>query len=204
MTPDRTILLHGFKLSGHSHRAEAMLRLLDLPFAYHEVDLRGGEQRTAGFLALNPFGTVPVLEDGGVVVADSAAIIVYLALRYDPARRWLPADPVEAAEVQRWLSVAQGPVYNGPAVARMIRLFGMRRDHALAVSIARDLLRVMDGTLASRAYLAGPRPTLADVAVYGYVARAPEGDVPLDDYAQVRAWLDRVEAIPGFPPMPVA
>ncbi len=97
MRPAAPILFHGFKLSGHSHRAELLLRLLDLPYTFREVDLIGGEQRTEGFLRLNPFESVPVIEDGDVVVADSVAILVYLAMKYDPARVWLPVDPTAAA-----------------------------------------------------------------------------------------------------------
>jgi glutathione S-transferase len=204
MTSDRTIVLHGVKLSGHSHRVELMLKILDLPYEYRHVDLAGGEQRTPAFLALNPFGTVPVIEDGNVVLGDSAAILVYLATRYDPARRWLPEGAVEAAQVQRWLSVAQGPVFNGPNTARLIKLFGRQGDHPRAVAIANGLLKVMDSELRQRPFLVGEDATLADIAVYSYVAWAPQGEVSLDDFAAVRTWLARVEALPGFLALPAA
>jgi glutathione S-transferase len=204
MTPNGTIVLHGFGLSGHSHRAELMLRLLELPYEFREVDLGGGAQKSPEFLALNPFGAVPVLEDGAVVIADSVAILVYLASRYDPERYWLPTDPVRAAHIQRWLSVAQGPVAFGPALARVIKLFGAPLDHARAVTIAHGLLAVLDQELSRRSFLVGEQASLADIAVYSYVARAPEGEVSLDDYAAVRAWLGRVEALPRFFPMPVS
>ena len=199
-----TITLYGTKLSGHSHRAELMLNLLGLPYNYRNVDLAAGMQRTPDFLALNPFGTVPVIEDGEVVIADSAAILVYLASRYDAERRWLPTDPVAAARVQRWLSVAQGPVYNGPASARIARLFGGEFDHARAVIVAGRLFAVLEQQLAGRRFLVGDGPTLADVALYSYVARAPEGEVSLEPYPAIGAWLARVEALPNFLPMPLA
>jgi len=201
MTTDAKIILHGFKPSGHSHRAELMLSLLKLPYEFRNVDLRRLEQKTPEFLALNAFGTVPVLDDGGVVIADSVAILVYLSLRYDPALRWLPADPVEAARVQRWLSVAQGPVFNGPATARIIKLFGGPGDHQRAITTAEKLLAVLEAELVLHPYLAGLYPTLADVAVYSYVARAPEGGVSLDAFAAIQAWLKRIEELPGFLPM---
>jgi glutathione S-transferase len=204
MTGTQTIVLHGYELSGHSHRAELMLNLLGLPYEFRRVDLAKGAQRTPEYLALNPFGTVPVIEDGEIIIADSVAILVYLALRYDPARRWLPADPVAAAEVQRWLSIAQGPVAFGPARARIIKLFGAPFDHQAAVALSNRLLPVLEQTLAAREFLAGNGATLADVAVYSYVARAPEGEVSLDPYPAIRAWLGRVEALPHFLPMPVA
>ncbi len=204
MTSQRTIVLHGFRLSGHSHRAELMLKILDLPYEFRHVDLAAGEQRTPAFLALNPFGTIPVIEDDDFVLADSAAILVYLATRYDPERRWLPEDPVQAAQIQRWLSVAQGPVFNGPATARIVKLFGGPGDHQRAVAVAGRLLKVLDGELRQRSFLVGEQPSLADIAVYSYVAWAPQGEVSLDGFAAVRSWLARVEALPGFLALPVA
>src|SRR3978361_1666409 len=121
---EQEITLYGARRSGHSHRAELMLNLLNLPYEFRQVDLSGGAQKQPTFLRLNPFGTVPVIKDGDVVVADSVAILVYLALKYDPSRTWLPTDPLKAAQVQRWLSVAQGDVFNGPCKARLVQLFG--------------------------------------------------------------------------------
>ncbi len=199
-----SIILHGFPLSGHSHRAELMLNLLGLPYEFRQVDLAGGEQHGAAFLALNPFGTVPVLEDGDIVIADSVAILVYLATRYDPARRWLPADPVAAAQIQRWLSIAQGHVFNGPCAARLVKLFKRDFDHARAVATAERFFAVLEPYLTGRDFLVGDGATLADVALYSYIARAPEGGVSLAPYPAIRAWLERVEALPKFFAMPVA
>lgn len=202
MSPNKPILLHGFPLSGHSHRAELMLRLLGLPFDFHQVDLAGGEQRGEAFLKLNPFGTVPVIEDDGIVIADSCAILVYLATKYDPDGAWLPRDAQGAAEVQRWLSVAQGPVFNGPCCARLVNVFGMDLDHARAKAVAERLFAILDGVLGGRTFFVGERPTVADVALYSYIAHAPEGGVALAPHAHLAAWLRRVEALPGFVAMP--
>ncbi|HEX7690254.1 MAG TPA: glutathione S-transferase, partial [Burkholderiaceae bacterium] len=108
------IRFHEFPLSGHSHRVAQMLAMLELPVERVAVDLAAGDQRRPGFLALNRFAQVPVIEDGDVVVADSNAILVYLAKRYGAGTGWLPEDPAGAARVQRWLSVAAGPVAFGP------------------------------------------------------------------------------------------
>jgi glutathione S-transferase len=195
-------ILYGFPKSGHSHRAELMLRLLGVDFDFQEVDLAGGEQRGEAFLKLNPFGTVPVLDDNGEIVADSCAILVYLASKHDPAGQWLPRDPFGAAQVQRWLSVAQGPVFNGPCCARLVTVFGRDFDHARAVTVGQILLTTLDGTLAGKTFLVNGRPTIADVALYSYIAHAPEGGVDLAPHPQVIAWLKRIEALPGFAPMP--
>jgi len=195
-----TLTFYSFPLSGHAHRVALMLSLLDVPHRKVDVDLRGGEQKRPPFLALNAFGQVPVIDDGGVVVADSTAILVYLAKRYG-GQAWLPEDPAGAAAVPRWLSAASGPLAIGPAAARLVTLFGAAYDVDSTLARAHALLKVMNGELAARDFLAGTTPTIADVACYAYVAHAPEGNVSLEAYPHVRAWLGRIESLPRFVPM---
>lgn len=136
------------------------------------------------------------------MVADSNAILVYLAIKYDPARQWYPMEAKVAAEVQRWLSVAAGPLFSGPAVARLVGLFDARHDLARAQATAAGVPGVMETHLAtSRPFFSGQTPTIADIALYSYTAHAPEGHVPLDPYPQSRDWISRIEALPGFVPM---
>lgn len=203
-SPDHPILVYRMRggLSGHCHRVELLLGLLQLPFEAVDVDLRAGEHKRPEFLARNPFGQVPVIQDGDTVLADSNAILVYLASRYAPGR-WMPQEPLAAARVQRWLSVAAGPLAFGPAAARAIALFGRPEDPAPAIARAHQLFGTMDAELTRSPWLAGAQPTLADIANYSYTARAPEGAISLDAYPAIRAWLQRVEALPGFTPMPV-
>ncbi len=199
--PTRPIRLHRMALSGHCHRVELFLSLLGLPCERVDVDLAAGQHKQPAFLALNRFGQVPVIEDGDVVLGDSNAILVYLEGRYAPGQ-WLPRDPVGAAQVQRWLSAAAGPLAFGPAAARVVELFRRPDDPAAAIARAHGLLAVMEAELAQGAWLAATGPTLADIAMYSYVVTAPEGRVSLVDYPLVRGWLARVEALPGFLPMP--
>ncbi|HSH90836.1 MAG TPA: glutathione S-transferase [Ramlibacter sp.] len=201
--PQQPIRLYGMALSGHCHRVELFLSLLDLPFEVVPVDLAGGEHKQPGFLAKNPFGQVPVIEDGEVTLADSNAILVYLAGRYAPGQ-WLPGDPHGAARVQRWLSAAAGPLAFGPAAARVIQLFKRPDDPAQAMARANALFTVMEGDLGRQPFLAGNEPTIADIANYSYAARAPEGNVSLEPYPRLRAWLARIEALPGFVAMPTS
>lgn len=195
--PERPLRLHRFALSGHAHRVELMLSLLGLPHETVDVDLPGGEHRRPDFLRLNAFAQVPVLEDGDVVLPDSNAILVYLASRYDASGRWWPRDPLACAQVQRWLSVAAGPLAHGPAAARVARLFGRPQDPRCH-QVAHELFQRMEAQLDGRDWLAAAHPTLADVALYSYTAHAPEGGVSLQDYPRLRAWIARVEALPGF------
>jgi glutathione S-transferase len=197
--PANPIRLYRHALSGHAHRVELFLSLLGLPCELIAVDMVRGAHKAADFVAKNnPFGQVPVMEDGDIAIADSNAILVYLATRYDSARRWLPRDPVAAARVQQWLSVAAGQLAYGPSMARLAVLFGARLDLERARAIGRQLYDVLDGYLIDRRFLVGDTPTIADIAIYSYTAHAPEGGVLLDPYAHVRAWLARIEALHGF------
>jgi len=196
-TSPRPIRLHGHPLSGHVHRVELFLSLLGLPFEKITVDLACAEHKSAAFLALNPFGQLPVIEDGDLVLADSNAILVYLALTYDADAQWLPRDAIAAARVQRWLSVAAGQLAHGPAAARVAVVFGRPQEQAPREAAAR-LFALMDQQLAAQPYLAAAHPTIADVALYSYTAHAPEGGVSLAPYPQLRQWLARIEALPRF------
>ena len=202
LRPAHPIRLHRMPLSGHCHRVELFLSLLGLPVELVEVNMAAGAHKAPAFLQLNPFGQVPVIQDGDIALTDSNAILVYLASRYAPdADAWLPRDPLQAAAVQRWLSVAAGPLAFGAAVARAIVVFKRTTQPDEVIQRAHSLLAVMEATLQHSDYLAGNRPTLADVANYSYTAHAPEGRVALDAYPHVRAWLARIEALPGFVPM---
>jgi glutathione S-transferase len=199
--PTRPIRLHTHLLSGHAHRAELFLSLLGLPFERIEVDLVRGAHKRPEFLALNPFGQVPVIEDDGAVIADSHAILVYLALRYDSTGRWLPRDPFGAAQVQRWLALSAGPQVNGAAHARWLSIIG-KPVPSTATETASALLRQIEQHLQGRDWLVGDGPTIADVALYSYTAHVPEGGVPLEPYPALQAWLGRIEALPGFVDLP--
>ena len=174
--PRVPLVLYRSPLSGHAHRAELFLSLLGLQYRLVDVDLRGGEQHREPFLRLNPFGQVPVLDDNGVVLGDSNAILVYLATRYDDGR-WLPRDPVGAARVQRWLSVAAGEIAFGPAAARLGVLFGrpVPLDDAIArtedeIKLIREyrdrlIADVVTGQVDVRGWQPGPDDVVDDAAL---------------------------------------
>ena len=144
---------------------------------------------------------MPVIEDGDITLSDSNAILVYLASKYDSYRTWLPEDFAQAAQVQRFLSVAAGKVAFGPAAARLVNVFGAGLDHQNAKNIAHALIGELNDHLADSIWLVGQLPTIADVANYAYIAHAPEGDVSLAEYPHIRRWLTRFEALQGFVPM---
>lgn len=195
------IKLYHFPKSGHAHRARLMLSLLKLEPEVIFVDLAKGEQKKPEFLALNPFGQVPVIDDNGTIIGDSNAILVYLAKTYGQGR-WLPQDVAGEARVQRWLSIAAGPLAFGPAAARLITVFGAGFNADEVIGRAHNLLKVMEAELGKASFLTGSEPSIADIANYSYIAHAPEGNVSLDAYPNVRAWLARIEALDDFVAMP--
>jgi glutathione S-transferase len=192
--------LYWHALSGHSHRAQLFASLIGAEVEIVEVDLAKGAHKASEFLKLNPFGQVPVLVDGETIVPDSNSILVYFAKKHGRTD-WLPEDAAGAASVQRWLSVAAGQIAFGPAAARLITVFGAPYNADEVIKRAHAVLTLIDAALAGHDWIvAGPKPTIADVALYSYVARAPEGNVDLSRYGNVTAWLARVEALPGFVP----
>ena len=200
--PAQPIRLHHFALSGHAHRVLLALSLLGLPHEVVPVDMRGGQHKSPAFLAMNPWGQVPVIQDGEVTLADSNAILVYLARRYDATGQWLPQDALGQARVQHWLSAAAGLLAFGPAHARVAHLFKRPLDPR-AYQLAATLLGVMEAHLATQRWLASTEaPTIADISLYTYTAHAPEGGIDLAPYPHVRRWLGDVEALPGFVGMP--
>ena len=149
--PARPIRLYRHALSGHCHRVELMLSLLELPFETVEIDFASAEHKQPAFLAISPFGQVPAIDDDGLLFADSNAILVYLASRYDTQGVWLPRDPVAAARVQRWLSVAAGDIAFGPAAARVAEVFKRDVDTRAMIERAALLLSRMEAHLAAPA-----------------------------------------------------
>ncbi|MEA5447363.1 glutathione S-transferase [Leptolyngbya sp. CCNP1308] len=195
------IQLYGHDVSGNSYKVRLFLELLGLDYEWVKVDLMQGEHKAADFLALNAFGQVPVLVDGEVTLADAQAILVYLARQYG-GDTWLPVDALPLAQVVRWLSTAAGEVRQGPENARLYHLFkvaniNIERSHQKADHI----LTQLDKHLSTRSWLEFDSPTIADVAVFPYVALARDGKINLDAYPNVLTWIERVKQLPGFVPM---
>lgn len=193
------IRIHSFPLSGHAHRVELFANLAGIEHEVIYVDLPKGAHKKEDFLTLNPFGQVPVIEDGDTVICDSNAILIYLARKYAPS--YIPEDPKDEAEVQKFLTLAAGELAFGPAAARLINIFKAPLDRNFAEATAAKILTKLDNHMQERDFLVGDKPTIADVAIYTYTAHAPEGDIALDPYPNVQRLLQNIEALEGFKPM---
>ncbi|CAD6872241.1 glutathione S-transferase family protein [Methylomonas fluvii] len=195
------ITLYDMSLSGNCHKVRLLLGLLVLPYQIQAVDLRGGEQRSPEHLQRNPFGQVPVLDDEGLIIRDSQAILVYLAKRYG-GEKWWPDDAYQLAQIAAWLSTAANEVANGPAKLRVHHKFGSPIDTAAAGHTADKVLGIIDRHLQNQDWLVGDSVSIADIAVYPYLALAPEGGLDIETYSNTLAWFQRLRALPGYVAMP--
>ena len=195
------ISLYEFALSGNCHKVRLMLSLLGQEYRSVLVSGQQKEHKSAEFLSKNPFGQVPVLQDHETIIRDSQAILVYLARTYG-VEYWLPQAPAAMAEVIAWLSTAANEVTRGPNALRANHKFGRAINQLEAEIIYDSLLDVLQTQLHQQTYLVGDQPSIADIAMYPYIALAPEGDVDLSGYPAVTAWLTRIQALPGYVGMP--
>jgi len=186
--------------SGNSHKVRILLALLSVPCETVVLDAKAREHKLPSFLKLNPRGEVPVLEDGGTVLWDSAACLVYLARKFG-GDQWLPADPAAMAEVIQWVALAGNEIQFGLQYARR----GVLQDRWTAGTLeqgqamGRVALQALEGRLKDHDWLALDRPTIADIACFPYIETAPEAKVPLGPYPAAGAWLARCRALPGWP-----
>ncbi|KAB0583976.1 glutathione S-transferase [Ideonella dechloratans] len=193
--------LYDLVLSGNCYKVRLFAALAHVPLEIVPVDFLAGEHKRSPLIDLNPWGELPILVDGEVVLRDSQAILVYLAQKY-AAPQWLPRDAAGLAAVVQWLSTAANEVQNGPASARLVDKFGYAIDKADTLRRSARILPLLEAHLSQHAWLAAAQPTIADCAVFPYVALAPEGGVDLEPWPQIRAWIQRVKALPDFLPMP--
>jgi glutathione S-transferase len=184
--------LHDYAASGNCYKVRLLLALLGRDHERVPVDIFAGDTLTDAYGALNPLRETPVLElDDGTAIAQSGAILWYLA----DGTAFLPAAPVARAHVLQWLFFEQERVMGGIGGPRFRRLTG-RPEIPGRLAIGADALALLDAELARRDWLVGDGPTIADVAVFGYGHVAHEAG--LEPGEHVRAWFERIRALPGF------
>lgn len=188
--------LYDFAPSHNCYKVRLLLAILGLNYRRVPVDLMAGGGRTPDFLALNPRGQVPVLDDEGEAIWESTAILVYLARKYGEPD-WLPYEAAALARVARWLAVAQNELLYGLGRAHWLSRGG-KGDMDEAVRRGRRGLELLNLQLAIGPWLAALHPTVADIACYPHASLAPEAGVALDDYPHVIRWCRSIEAIPNY------
>lgn len=195
------IRLYNYELSGSCYKIRLMLSLLKLDAELVPIDFVHKEHKSSDFLALNPLGELPVLEDGALTLRDSQAILVYLASRYDSSRTWYSDDPSEQGQIQQWLSTGGGEIMNACG-ARLVKSLNYQLDIKKLQAGAHRVLSIMNDHLAERDYLVLSRPTVADISCFPYTALAWEGGVDISGYPHLIEWIQRIKTLDGFVGMP--
>ena len=190
--------LYNVAYSGNSYKVRLLLSQLGIPCETIEVDILNGESRTAEFLKINPNGRTPVLDDNGFVLAESNAILAYLA----KGTKFLPEDRKMFSLVFQWMFFEQYShepciatsrfwLQHKPDSPEKTALLASKRDGGRAA------LKIMEDHLAKNDFFVGDYG-LADIALFAYTHVAHEGAFPLDDFPRIREWIGRVRTRPGF------
>jgi glutathione S-transferase len=190
--------------SGNCWKPAVLMKQLQTPFEWVEVNLLKGESRTPEFLRKNANGKVPLLEvtSGSrerQYLAESNAMLCYLA----EGSPYLPADKWQRAKVLEWMFFEQYSHEPNIATVRWWVHFLKKQDEwqdkiAEAMKRGHAALAVMERQLAQTPFLAGSAYTIADIALYAYTHVAHQGGYDLAAYPGVRAWLARVAQQPRF------
>jgi len=195
------MLLYDFELSGSCYKIRLFLNILGRDYDTVKVDFVNKEHKSEKYLRLNPFGEIPIFEDGNLRLRDAQAILVYLARRYDQSKQWYPDDPEAMGRIQQWLSTGGGEVMNS-AGARLVKILNYPLDLEKLQAGAKRVFKIMDDQLATREWLELGHPTVGDIACFPYTAMAGEGGIDLAPYPNILRWIERVKRLPGFIPMP--
>lgn len=195
------MLLYDFELSGSCYKVRLLMNILGLQYDTVTVDFVNKEHKTEKYTRLNPFGEIPIFEDGDLRLRDAQAILVYLARKYDRKNVWYPDDAESMGRIQQWLSTGGGEVMNS-AGARLVKILNYPLDLEKLQAGAKRVFKIMDDHLATRDFLELGHPTVADIACFPYTAMAGEGGIDLAPYPNIGKWIARMKRIPGFIPMP--
>lgn len=201
------LTLHEDPCSGNCYKIRLTAALLAKPLALKRYDITKGETRTPAFLGtVNANGRIPVLQIGEGAEArflpESNAACWYLA----HGSALIPEDRFAQADCLRWMFFEQ---YNHePNVATLRFWLSIVGEANLSEEQRRLIpakraggeaaLALMDEHLETRAFLCGAAPTLADIALFAYTHLAEEGGFGLGDYPHIRAWITKIQALPGF------
>ncbi len=197
------IELYGDSISGNCYKLQLACSQLDIDYTWHEVDIMAGGSRTDEFLAMNPNGKVPLMAlADGHYLSESNAILCYLAEGSSLAGE----DRFERANVLRWMFFEQYSHEPYIATSRFIIQYLGRPEEREGDLESRkgggyQALDVMELELSDNDFIANDKYSIADIALYAYTHVADEGGFDLGDYPRINAWLQRVEAQPGYVPM---
>ena len=193
--------LYNVAYSGNSYKVRLLLAQLGIPCELVEVDILSGKSRTPEFLKINPNGRTPVLDDNGFVLAESNAILAYLAC----GTKFLPDDRKTFGLIFQWMFFEQ---YSHEPYIAPSRFWLQHKpdspERGVILAARRDggwaALKIMEDHLGKNDFLVADY-TIADIALFAYTHVSHEGGFPLDEFPKIQGWIERVKSQPGFIPM---
>ena len=191
--------LYQMQDSGNCYKVRLQLSRLKVPFTLHDVDILEGESRTEDFLSLNPNGRIPLLAFDDKHLPESNAILWYLAEQHGN----LPEDGYQRAQILQWMFFEQYSHEPFIATSRFwITIVGEPENYQEELkakrAVGESALSVMETHLATNDYFVSSGFSIADIALYAYTHVADEGGFSLAPYPAIKAWIQRVEAQPGY------
>lgn len=165
---------------------------------YKKIQLNKGEQRSDSFLQLNPDGKIPVLIDGEYILNESAAILQYLAEKYQSS--FWPSEAIYQSKVLKWMFWQCNDWNNTVGVFShenvVLAHWGIEKNELLSEQFMEHFHRIVTKfniALKARQYLVGHHYTIADISISSYLMFADEANIPLAQYQNVRSWLEKLK-----------
>eukprot|EP00253_Pinus_taeda_P027781 PITA_27781 len=204
-----TIKVHGNRLSTATGLVLSCLEEKQVDYELVVVDLAAGAHKQPQYLALNPFGTVPTIQDGDLTLFESRAVVKYLAKKYKGQGTELFGNSLsEEALVEQWCEV-EGQSYNSPASTILVQILfvpmrGGTTDEAVVEMNVEKLVKVLDiyeERLSKSKYLAGDFFSLADLqhlpTTHYLVTACGKGDL-ISSRKHVKAWWEDISCRPAW------
>lgn len=194
------LTLYDYLPSQNGYKIRLLLNHLRCEYRSQIVSIFEGEGQRPEYLEINPTGAVPAIRlDDGRVLAESNAILFYLA----EGSAYLPDDPYDRAKILQWMSFEADYIQTTAGSLRYWTLTGKipRRPREIVEGKrlgALKALAALDRELGQRAFILGERYTVADMSLFAYTHVARDADLPLDNFRNVIAWIDRIQRQPGF------
>jgi glutathione S-transferase len=193
-------ILYHSPFSQHARRVVSLFIEAGLPYQLRHVAMEKGEHMSPGYLSINPNHQVPTLLDGDIKMHESNAILRYLCVKHSLSD-WYPSTPAELAATEQWLEWNQCRL--SPAVVDIVlnTVFLGERGDQDAIARGRNKLRelepILDKGLSGRMFVAGTRPTIADLSLASSIFQLSFAGVTLSG-EHTRSWFERMLAIEGF------
>ncbi|MEO1019968.1 MAG: glutathione S-transferase family protein [Pseudomonadota bacterium] len=199
--------LYNYDLDEHCYKVRLLLAVLHVEVEQIAVDVfPGKEQEKPEFLDLNPLGRLPVLQDDGLILFGTEAILAHLGRNHDLSGRYLPEYGKSFARTMQWLNFSAHDL-EVTSLARQQAIFDAPGEPSFLKGQSKKMLRIMDDAMTVQMFdgfdfFAGAHATIADIALFPAFALSRDYGLDHDEFPALRRWARRIRNLPGFITMP--